>query len=116
MSSAEFTLLHIIHVASALMLVGFTFFAFAADPARRKMTLMWSGIGSLLVFLTGFRMWQGGFGFAAAGWIFVKIACWLIVSALAGIGFRRRESAGILIVVTLLAGATAIAMAYAKPF
>jgi hypothetical protein len=116
MSSPEFTLLHIIHVASALMLVGFTFFAFAADPSRRKMTLMWSGIASLLVLLTGFRMWQGTFAFAVAGWIFVKIACWLIISALAGIGFRRRGSAGALIIVTLVAGATAIAMAYAKPF
>jgi len=98
------------------MLVGFTFFAFAADPLKRKSTLMWAGIASLLVFLTGFRMWQGGFAFAVAGWIFVKMACWLIISALAGIGFRRREATGLLMVITLIAGATAVAMAYAKPF
>ena len=116
MGSSEFTLLHIIHVASAMMLVGFTFFAFAADPARRKFTLMWSGIASLLVLLTGIRMWQGGFGFAAAGWIFVKILCWLIISALGGIGFRRRAAAGVFMGVTLLAAALAVAMAYAKPF
>jgi len=116
MSSAEFTALHIIHVASALMLVGFTFFAFAADPLKRKATLIWSGIASLLVLVTGFRMWQGGFAFAIAGWIFVKIACWLIISALAGIGFRRREVTCLLMVITLVAAATAVAMAYAKPF
>jgi hypothetical protein len=98
------------------MLVGFTFFACAADPSRRKSTLMWAGIASLLVLLSGVRMWQGGFGFAAAGWVFVKIACWLVISALTGIGFRRRESAATLLVVILLAGTTAIAMAYAKPF
>jgi len=116
MSSPEFTLLHIIHVASAMMLVAFTFLAFAAEPARRKFTLMWSGIASLLVLLTGIRMWQGGFGFAAAGWVFVKIFCWLLISALGGIGFRRRAAAGVFMGVTLLAAAIAIAMAYAKPF
>ena len=116
MSSPEFTLLHIIHVASAMMLVAFTFLAFAADPSRRKFTLMWSGIASLLVLLTGIRMWQGGFGFAAAGWVFVKIVCWLLISALGGIGFRRRAAAGVFMGVTLLAAAIAIAMAYAKPF
>lgn len=99
-----------------MMLVGFTFLACAADPGRRKFTLMWSGISSLLVLLTGIRMWQGGFGFAAAGWVFVKIFCWLIVSALGGIAFRRRAAAGVLMVVTLLAAALAVAMAYAKPF
>lgn len=41
MSSTEFDVLHIIHVASALLLIGFTFYAFAADPAQRRFALAW---------------------------------------------------------------------------
>lgn len=116
MSSSEFNVLHILHVASALMLIGFTFFAFATDPTRRRFSLAWAGIASLLVVLTGLRMWQAQFNFVFAGWIAVKMACWLLISALAGIGFRRRASTGLWMTLALLAGALAVTMAYLKPF
>ncbi|HZZ58120.1 MAG TPA: hypothetical protein VFE31_09845 [Opitutaceae bacterium] len=116
MSSSEFDVLHVIHVASALMLIGFTFFAFAADPAKRKLTLAWGGVASLLVLLTGLRMWQAQFNFVFAGWIAVKILCWILISALAGIGFRRRAHVGLWMTLALLAAALAVTMAYVKPF
>lgn len=66
--------------------------------------------------LTGVRMWQGQFGFVFAGWIIVKIVCWLGLSALTGIGFRRRGAVGALMTIAIVLGAAAVAMAYLKPF
>jgi hypothetical protein len=116
MSSQEFNALHIIHVASALMLMGYTFFAFAAPPERRKQVLAMSGIAALLMALTGLRMWQAQFNFVFAGWVIVKIVCWLGLAAIGGMGFRRREHAGRLIALSLLLGLVAVSMAYLKPF
>jgi hypothetical protein len=115
-SSSEFNALHIIHIAAALMLVGYTFLAFAADPSRRKKVLMWSGIAAVIVLLSGIRMWQAQFAFVMAGWIWVKVICWAAISALSGIGFRRRAQAGVLAFITILIVTLAVAMAYTKPF
>jgi hypothetical protein len=116
MSSQEFNALHIIHVAAALMLVGYTFFAFAAAPERRKHVLTMSGIAALLMLATGFRMWQAQFNFVLAGWVIVKLVCWLGIASISGMAFRRREHAGLLAGITLTLGLIAIAMAYLKPF
>ena len=116
MSPQEFNALHISHVSSVLLLIGLTFYAFAGSPETRKRVLMYSGIASLLVFLTGLRMWQAQFGFVMAGWIFVKLACWLGISAFSGLAYRRREKAGLFAVLTILLAVVAVAMAYAKPF
>lgn len=116
MSPQEFNALHIFHLTAVLLLVGCTFFAFAGAPETRKRVLMWSGIASLLVLLSGVRMWQSQFGFAFAGWILVKLVCWLAISAFAGIAYRRREKVGLFAVLTIVLSATAIAMAYLKPF
>ncbi|MGH7994965.1 MAG: hypothetical protein ACREFX_01285 [Opitutaceae bacterium] len=116
MNASEFELLHIVHVASAMMLVGYVFYGFAADPSKRKHVMSLSGIAALLVLVTGLRMWQAQFGFALAGWIVVKIVCWLGLAALAGIGFRRRSRPGLLALITLALATLAIAMVYTKPF
>jgi hypothetical protein len=115
MTAPELNTLHIIHVTSAIGLVGATFYAFAGAPETRKKVLTWSGIAALLVFLTGLRLWQQVFGFAG-GWVYVKMFCWLGIAALAGIAYRRREQAGLLIIITLVLVATAVAMAFVKPF
>ena len=50
------------------------------------------------------------------GWLIVKIVCWLGLSALAGIGYRRRGAAGSLAVVALVLAFIAVLMVYTKPF
>lgn len=106
---------HILHVISILVLTGFTFYAFAAPAETRKRVLMIAGIASFLALV-------GGFGLLAKlkigwpGWVFVKIVCWLALSALGGIGYRKRESAGALTVVATLALIIAVVMVYLKPF
>ena len=116
MSSPEFTLLHIIHVASAMMLVAFTFLAFAAAPETKRRVLTMAGLGSLLVLLTGIRMWQAQFTFVLAGWIVVKLVSWLAVSAFGGMAYKRREKAGLFAVLTLVFAVLAVVMVYLKPF
>jgi hypothetical protein len=116
MSSPELNALHTLHVTGVLVLVAYTFFAFAAPPETRKRVLMYTGIASLLVLLTGIRLWQGVLGFHAFGWIFVKLGCWLALSAVSGFAYRRRELTGPLMIITLVLAITAVAMAFVRPF
>lgn len=116
MNPHELNFLHIVHVASALVLTAYTFFAFAAPPGTRKRVLAITGVAALLVLLTGIRMWQGIYAFAPLGWIIVKVVCWLGVSALSGMAYRKRDRAGLLMIIGLVLLITAVAMAYARPF
>ncbi len=115
MNPQELNLLHIVHILSVLGLTGATFYAFAGAPESRKRVMMWSGIASLLVLLTGFRMWQD-YHFHAGWWLMVKFVCWLGLSAMSGIAYRRRGATGLLIFVTLALLAVALVMVYLRPF
>jgi hypothetical protein len=116
MNINEIIVLHVLHVAAALVLVGYTFYAFAAAPETRKPVLIGSGVTALVMLATGIRMWQGIYHFAPAGWLVVKAVCWLGLSALAGIGYRRRAQAGLLAKVAILLVVIAVTMVYVKPF
>ena len=90
--------------------------AFAAPGAElRRPVLMWSGIVSLLVFLTGFGM-LGVLKLGFPGWAIVKIFCWLTLSAAAGIAFRKREHTRQILGVTVAALVLAVVMVTLKPF
>lgn len=116
MNPTENNVLHLFHVVGLLILAGYTFFAFAGPPETRKRVMMITGIATLLVLLTGIRMWQGLYGFGAFGWIIVKLVCWLGFSALAGMAYRKREKANVLMVIGLLLLVVAVSMVYLKPF
>ena len=116
MKPAEFNLLHVVHVASVVVMIAYTFFACAAAPETRKKVMMVTGIASLLALLTGIRMWQGAFSFTMAGWIWIKVVCWLGLSALTGVAYRKRASAGTFMAVALVLAVLALIMVYYKPF
>ena len=116
MNPHELIALRILHLTGVLVLLGFTFFAFAGPAETRKRVLMITGISSLLVLLTGVRLWQGEFSFHLFGWIVVKLVCWLGLSAISGIAYRKREHVNTLMVITLLVAILAVVMAFAKPF
>jgi hypothetical protein len=78
--------------------------------------MMWTGGASLVMLLTGLRMWQGIYGFAPAGWLVVKIACWLGLSALAGIAYRKRSLVGGFAWLAIALVVIALVMVYVKPF
>ncbi|KXU37384.1 hypothetical protein AXK12_01930 [Cephaloticoccus capnophilus] len=115
MSAAELHSLHILHVFAVFVLIGTTFFACAGPAETRKRVLMWSGIASLVVLLTGFRLWQGLYGMAGM-WAVVKLVCWLGLSAFGGVAYRRREKAKLWLRLTLVFAAIALVMVYLKPF
>jgi hypothetical protein len=107
----------ILHLFAVLVLIGTTFYACAGAPETRKKVLMWSGIATLVVLLTGMRMWMVlKPTFVQQGWLVVKLVCWLGISAFAGLGYRRREKAALWITLTLVLALTAIAMVRVKPF
>ena len=105
-----------VHVAAVVVLIAYTFFAFAGAPETRKRVLMITGIASLLALLTGIRMWQGMFAFSMMGWVIVKLVCWLGLSALTGVAYRKRDQANTLMVVVLALAVVALVMVYHRPF
>jgi hypothetical protein len=115
MNPFELNLLHVIHVGSAIGLIAYTFFAFAAPPETRKRVLILTGVASLLIVLTGVRMWQGVYAFAPLAWIFVKIFCWLGLSALTGMAYRKRDKVNLLITVVWVLSIAALVAVYWKP-
>ena len=115
MNIHELNALHLIHVAAVLVLIAYTFFAFAGPVETKKRVMMITGIATTLVLLTGIRMWQGLFSFGALGWIFVKLVCWLGLSALTAFAYRKRDKANLLMIVALVLAVTALAMVYVKP-
>jgi uncharacterized membrane protein SirB2 len=114
------TFYHVLHVTSLLVLAGYTFFAFGGPaPTTKKKVMMATGIASLLMLVSGVGLmhklgyeWSG----AATKWVYVKLFCWLGLSALAGIAYRRRSAGAALSVVALALGGVAVYMVYYKPF
>jgi len=108
---------HVIHVFSLVALVGYSFYAFALPaPETKKRVMMFTGIAALLMIMAGAGL-MAKMGYSwKSGWVWIKVACLLGLSALPGMAYRRREKAGTFIVIALILALTAIAMVYYKPF
>jgi len=101
-----------IHVASMVALTAFTFMAFAnPDPKGRRRTMMITGIFSTLMFIAGFGLISVlKTNFPA--WIWIKLVCWLGLSGMAGMAYRKPESANKFKIITLVLIAVAIFTVY----
>jgi hypothetical protein len=108
-------LYHFLHVAGLLLLVGGTFYAFAASAESRKRVLAVTGAASLLMLASGFGLLAKLYGGHFYLWVVVKLVCWLGLSALAGVAYRRRDRAGMLMGIAAALALTALAMVYFKP-
>jgi hypothetical protein len=106
---------YILHVISVMVLLAYTFYAFAAPAESRKRVMMVTGIASLLALIGGFGL-QAKLNYGFPGWLIVKLVCWLGLSALAGFGYRRRGAAGTLALVAVIWVVVAVVMVYLKPF
>jgi len=105
----------VLHVSSVLVLLAYSFYAFAAPAETRKRVLSITGVAALLVLVSGFGLLHRmGLGFP--GWAIVKFICWIGLSATAGIAYRRRGQAGLFMVLALALAIVAVAMVYLKPF
>jgi hypothetical protein len=109
------TTYHVLHLSSIIVLLGYTFYAFAAPAETRKRVLMITGVAAVLVVVTGFGMLRRlKLGFP--GWAVVKLVCWLGLSAIAAVAYRRRAQADIFMIIAFALAITAVAMVYARPF
>ncbi len=104
---------YLLHLFSLFVLTAHTFMAFGnPDPANRKQTMIITGIATLLVLVSGFgllaKLHPGQF----PGWVIVKLVCWLGLSALAGIVYRRPHLRGLLATVALGLILVALFMVY----
>ena len=103
----------LLHVFSLFILSAHTFMAFANPaPENKKRTMMVTGIASLLVAVSGGGLLATLYPHQFPGWVIVKLVCWLGLSALAGIVYRRPHLRGTLSVVALLLTLTALVMVY----
>src|SRR3954464_15335929 len=93
---------YILHVFSLLVLTAQTFMAFA-NPARenRKRTMMITGIAALLMLISGWGMIHLLQIPLSSGCLIVKMVCWLFLSSLAGVAYRKAHLRGALSVVAL---------------
>jgi len=108
------TVYYIVHIFSVLVLTAFAFYAFAAPTETRKKVMMITGIASLLALVGGFGLLAKVYNNQFAPWVIVKIVCWLGLSGLAGIGYRKRDKASLFMAVILALVFVAIYAAYTK--
>lgn len=104
---------YLLHVFALFVLSAQTFMAFANPaPENRKRTMIITGIASLLVLVSGFGLLAKLHANQISGWVIVKIVCWLGLSALAGIAYRRPALRGILAMVAMALTLIALTMVY----
>ena len=112
----SYNIFHLVHLFGLFALTGVTVAAcFYSQHATRKKVLMWAGISSLVVFLAGFGL-LGIQKIGFPGWIIVKLICWLGLSAIAGISFRKPEKANLLCAISFLLILIALSMVEFRPF
>src|SRR5882757_259840 len=92
----------LLHLFALIVQTAHTFMAFAnPDAANRKLTLMITGLASLLMLGTGFGMLAIEKIPFSTGWVLVKFVCWLGLGSLAGVVYRKAHLRGLLSLVSL---------------
>jgi len=107
----------LLHVFALIVQTAHTFMAFANPiPENRKRTLMVTGIASLIMLVTGFGMLAVEKIPFSTGWVIVKFVCWLGLSALAGVVYRKAHLRDMLSLVTFSLILIALVMVFFRPF
>lgn len=107
----------LLHIFSLLVLTAQTFLAFGnPDPANRKRTMMITGAAALLMLFSAFGMLTLNKIPFLTGWVIVKFVCWLGLSSLSGIVYRKAHLRGMLSLIALVLLLTAVTMVYFRPF
>jgi hypothetical protein len=103
----------ILHVVSVFVLTGYTFYAFAAPAETRKKVMIITGIASVTALFAGVGLMHK-LGYVWSTWPIVKVVAWFGLSGLAGIGYRKREKAPVLMAVALVLIFAALIAVYTK--
>lgn len=103
-----------LHVVSMVLLTAFLFQAFAnPDPKNRKRTAMITGILGLLALVGGFGLvsvMKVGFPW----WVIVKVVCWLGLTSMSGMAYRRPQRIPLLTGVAIALIIIAIVTVYSR--
>ncbi|MFT7668552.1 MAG: hypothetical protein ACI8X5_001246 [Planctomycetota bacterium] len=106
----------IIHVVCIILLTAFTFQAFAEpDLKNRSRILRLTGIFGLLAAIAGFGL-QAKLIEGFPLWLIVKIVCWLGITGMAGIAFRKPDKTKALSMITMALIIVAVLAVYLRPF
>ena len=107
----------LLHIFALIVQTAHTFMAFAnPEAANRKLTLMVTGIASILMLVTGFGMLAIEKIPFSSGWVIVKLVCWLGLGALAGVVYRKAHLRGLLSFISLRLILVALVMVLFRPF
>src|SRR5689334_14048519 len=107
----------LLHVFALVVQTAHTFMAFAnPDQANRRLTLIVTGIASLLMLVTGFGMLAIEKIPVSSGWVIVKLFCWIGYGSLAGIVYRKAHLRGLLSMISLTLILVALVMVFFRPF
>jgi len=109
------TLYKFLHLSGLFLLAGYTFYALVAPAEQRKRVMIITGVASLIVLASGFALLHSVYGGHFYLWVVVKLGCWLGLSAMAGLAFRKRAQMGLWNALALGFILVAIAMACFKP-
>jgi|SRR5688572_3574274 hypothetical protein len=105
----------VLHVLGVLMLFLGLGGIFAQEPGKAaKAFLALHGLGLLVMLVAGIgSAHKGGLGWP--GWMFAKMACWVVIAALPVLVRRGVVPRALGILLALALGAAAIWLAQAKP-
>ena len=110
----KLSIYQILHVGSMVLLTAWVFMAFAnPDPKGRKKTMIITGILSLLMLIAGFGM-VSVLKTGLPAWIWIKAVCWLVLSGMAGMAYRKPEASSTWKVITMATVIIAIATVYLR--
>ncbi|MBI2812890.1 MAG: hypothetical protein HYX71_01235 [Opitutae bacterium] len=113
----KLTFYKLLHVFALIVQTAHTFMAFAnPDRANRWLTLMVTGIASLLMLASGFAMLAIQKIPFSSGWVIVKLVCWLALGSMAGVVYRKAHLRGLLSLVALALILVALVMVFFRPF
>jgi hypothetical protein len=109
------TALIVIHLSSIIVLLGYTFYAFAAPQETRKRVMMITGTATLVALLTGGAM-LGKLRLGFPGWAVVKLVCLIALGCVGSFAYRRRAQADLFMMITFALAIIAVVMVYVRPF
>lgn len=109
-----------LHAFSAVLLIAVTFYI-AANPQKHKKAKLAaiSGILSVLVLVFGIGVmhilykdkWMSYF---AETWLIIKLVCWLAISAMGGMAYKKSKSLVLGVTIVAAGAAMYIAIAHIK--
>jgi uncharacterized membrane protein len=112
---------YVLHVGSVFLMMAVIFAIFGgASDSRRKLLMGLGGVGSLLALIAAVgllhKVHQQASPMSWPLWVWVKILCWLWLSAVGGIAYRRRSQTPSLVLISGIATVVALVMVYYRPF